>query len=139
MTLIDELLKADRKKVDDLRHGIFKSQRLADILEVTEKVEVDIREIPARRINDIASFQFDRKGNLDFSKTFDAKLMTCIEGIVNPDVRNKELQEHFGCSTAKDLVEKLFGSEVGELSDEISKISGIVENEEEDQEKEIKN
>ena len=100
-----------------------------------EPVEITIREIPSRRLNDIVAFQLDKKGNVDFAKTFETKLMVCLEGIVEPSMRNKDLQEHFGAKSGTDLAEKLFGSEVNEISDAISALSGLVGNEEE----EIKN
>lgn len=139
MNLVDQLLKSDAKKADELLEGIFKSKRLARILGKEEPVDVIIREIPSRRLNDLISYQFNRKGNMDYSKTFDAKLMSCIEGVVQPDLTNKELQEHFGCSTAKDLCERLFGSEVNDISDEIAKLSGVGEGGDDDDEEEIKN
>ena len=136
MTLVDELLKADAKKADELKTGTYLSERLAHVLGKDEPVEISIKEIASRRLNDILAYQIDAKGNVDFSKSFYARLMVCIEGITNPDLKIKELQAHFGVGTAKELAEKLFGSEVTEISDAISKLSGIVA---EDNEEEIKN
>ena len=90
MTLVEELLKADAKKADELKLGNFKSERLAKILGKKKAVEIQIQEIKSRRLNDIISYQVDRKGNFDTSKSFDAKIMACVEGIVNPDVKNKD-------------------------------------------------
>ena len=81
------------------------------------------------------SYQLDRKGEFDYSKTFDAKLMMVVEGVVEPDLKNKDLQEHFGCSKARELAEKLFQNEVTALSDAIAEISNV----EEASEDEIKN
>jgi hypothetical protein len=135
MNLVDQLLKADAKKINDLDTGVYKSKKLAKVLGQDEPVEITIREIPSRRLNDIVAFQLDKKGNVDFAKTFETKLMVCLEGIVEPSMRNKDLQEHFGAKSGTDLAEKLFGSEVNEISDAISALSGLVGNEEE----EIKN
>ncbi len=135
MNLVDQLLKADAKKINDLDTGVYKSKKLAKVLGQDEPVEITIREIPSRRLNDIVAFQLDKKGNVDFAKTFETKLMVCLEGIVEPSMRNKDLQEHFGAKSGTDLAEKLFGSEINEISDAISALSGLVGNEEE----EIKN
>lgn len=137
MNLVDELLKADAKKADELQKSVYFSKKLAHILGKKELVEITICEINPRRLNDLISYQINSKGNVDFSKTFDAKLMTCVEGITEPQLTNKDLQAHFGASSAKELCEKLFGSEVNEISDEIAKLSGI--NSESDNEEEIKN
>lgn len=135
MNLVDQLLKADAKKINDLNTSVYLSKKLAKVLGQDEPVEVTIREIPSRRLNEVIAYQLDKKGNVDFAKTYDTKLMVCLEGIVDPSMRNKELQEHFGAKTGTDLIEKLFGSEVNEISDAISALSGLTGNEEE----EIKN
>lgn len=140
MNLVDQLLKADVKKAEELETGVFQSHKLAKILGSEEEtVDVTIREVKSRRVNDIVAYQVDRKGRFDYSKTFDAKIMMCIEGIVDPDLRNKDLQKYFGCADAKELAEKLFGNEINELSDAISAISGVQTEEDEDLEDEIKN
>lgn len=132
MNLVDQLMKADAKKINDLDTGVYLSKKLAKVLGQDEPVEITIREIPSRRLNDIVAYQLDKKGNVDFAKSFDTKLMVCLEGIVEPSMRNKDLQEHFGAKTGTDLAEKLFGSEVNEISDAISALSGLVGNEEEE-------
>ena len=124
MNLVDELLKADSKSISDLKKDIFRSERLGEIIG-KEFVDVEIQEIPTRRFNDIVSYQVTSNGNIDFSKSFDAKLMLIIEGVSNPDLKDKKLQEHFGVMTAKDLAEKLFAREVNALSDKITNLSGI--------------
>ena len=137
MNLVDQLLKSDVKKVDELETGVFKSHRLAKIIGAKgETVDITIQEVKSRRLNDIVSYQVDKKGNFDYGKSFDAKLMLAIEGCIDPDLRNKELQAYFKCANAKELAEKLFGSEINELSDAISVLSGINA---EDNEEEIKN
>lgn len=138
MNLVDQLLKSDVKKIDELETGVFKSHRLAKLIGAeSETVDVAIQEVKSRRLNDIVSYQVDKKGNFDYAKSFDAKLMLAIEGCIDPDLRNKELQAYFKCANAKELAEKLFGSEINELSDAISVLSGI--NAEDDNEEEIKN
>nr|DAT23672.1 MAG TPA: tail assembly chaperone protein [Caudoviricetes sp.] len=138
MNLVDELLKMDSKKADELKKGVFKSKRLASLLGSKEEaVDVTISEIPSRRLNDIISYQFNKNGGFDMSKSYDAKLILCTEACVEPDLMNKSLQAHFDCKNARELCEKLFGFEVNELSDEISALCGITKNENE--EEEVKN
>lgn len=123
MNLVEKLLKADAKKADELATGTFESKRLARILGVDEAVKVSIQEIPSRRMNEIAGYSIDGKGNFQFEKSFDANLMACIEGVTNPNMRDKELQMHFGANNASQLCEKLFGSEASEISDAIAALS----------------
>lgn len=127
MDLVNSLLKADVKRANEFKTDVFLSDRLALILDVDSPVEVKIREINSRKFNDIAMYQVDSKGNIDFSRVYDAKLLTCIEGIVEPNLKDKELQSHFGVATAVDLCEKIFKSEVNELSDLITNLSGFAD------------
>lgn len=125
MNLVDELLKADAKTADELDTDTYTSKRLTKIIGSKELVTIKIRGVKSRRVNDIVAYQIDRHGDMDYSKTYDAKLMMCLEGIVEPNLRDKSLQEHFNCETAKDLCEKLFENEVTAISDAISALSGI--------------
>ena len=133
MNLVDQLLKADIKKADELETGIFHSKKLAKLIGSETPVDVQIREVKSRRLNDIVAYQFDKNGKTNFSKTYDTKLMLCLEGVVDPSLKDKTLQEHFECDNAKDL----FGYEVNGLSEEISKLSGVINDEDIDEE--IKN
>lgn len=136
MNIVDKLLKMDAKKAEELQTGTVKSKRLAKLLGEKE-AEIKIREIKSRRLNDIVSYQIDGKGNFDYAKSYDAKIMMCVEGITEPDLRNKDLQGHFGCKSAKELCEKLFGMEITMISDEISLLSGVETDT--DTEEEVKN
>lgn len=138
MNLVNELLEADVKKATELETGDVKSKRLAKILEKKDPVTVKIKELKPRRLNDISATQYKNNGNLDLGKTYDAKLLMCIEGCVDPDLMNKDLQAHFGCKSAKELAELLFRSEAGDIADAITGLSGIVANEEKNEE-EVKN
>lgn len=129
MNLVDQLLKSDVKTVDELEIGVFRSRKLAKIIGSKAPVEVKIREVASRRVNDIIAYQVDRNGKFDYSKTYDAKLMMVVEGVVDPDLRSKDLQSHFGCSNGRELAEKLFGSEINDLSDQISALSGMTSDE----------
>lgn len=42
------------------------------------------------------------------------------EGVINPDLKSKELQEHFGAINASDLAKILFKTEVPEIATEIA-------------------
>lgn len=133
MNIVDSLLKADAKKASELSEGVFKSKRLAKIIGAEKPVEVKIKELPTRRINDFAAYQTKPNGQTDITKTYDANLMACVEGCIEPDLRNGELQEHFGVKTAKDLAEKLFRAEAVDIAGEIAKLSGFnAENAEEE-------
>lgn len=139
MNLVDELLKADPSKSEELKTDVFESYSLAKILGLDGSIKVKVQQISERRVHDITAYQVKSNGKPDFSKVFDAELMFCTEGVVDPDLRNKDLQKHFGCSNAKELAEKLFSGEVSALSDAISVLSGRPAVEDDDVEDEVKN
>ncbi len=57
--------------------------------------------------------------------------------MVDPDLGDRQLQEHFGCANKKDLAIKLFGNEITSISDAIVDLSGYKS--EMEMEEEIKN
>ena len=132
--LLEQLIKADAKKADELEKTTFKSKKLAKILESVEPVEITLQEISPKRQNEIVGMAIDKKGNYDFTKSYDANALLCVEGIIEPDVKNSDLAEHFNCRTPKELVIKLFGNEVNEISAVLANINKV-----ENVETEIKN
>lgn len=137
MNLVEKLLRVDAGKADEKKEKKIISKRLGELMGANEGVEITIREISAKRMNDIVSKMYNNKGNFDMSKSFDAKAIACAEAVVEPDLKNKDLQEHFKCGTPKDLAIKLFGNEITHISDEIAALSGY--SDVEDTDEEIKN
>lgn len=127
MNLVEKLVKADTNKAYELKKGTFKSKRLAELIGEKEPVEVQIREIPQRKVNDLMAMQYSNKGNFQIERTFDAKLMSIVEGVVEPALNDKDLLTHFNAQSPKALAEVLFGAEVTALSDAIMEISGVVD------------
>jgi hypothetical protein len=124
MSLVDELMKADARKADEMVEGVFKSRQLAKILGKDEPVDVKIREISPRRKNELVATAYDGD-EVDFSKAFDANLKVIIAGVIDPPLKDKDLQEKFGCKMAIDLAEKLFKDEVNSLSTAIVSLGTI--------------
>lgn len=120
--LVDRLMKADKATIGELRTDVFYSQKLADIIGETEPVEIKIHELKARRMQAIQSDQIKNNGDVDFEKVYDAQLRMCVEGISEPNLKDKELQKHFGCSLATELCEKLFNSEAALIGDAIANL-----------------
>ena len=131
MNLIDKLMKADAAKADERLTGVFKSRQLARILGEKGTVDVEIRELSQRRKNELISSAVEGNGEIDVSKSYDANLKVLVAGITNPNLKDKDLQEHFGCKMAIDLAEKLFKSEVGDIAAEIFKLGTIDADEDE--------
>ena len=121
MNLVEQLLKADKTTLE-LETGVFYSKRLQKFLNAKEAVPVSIRQIPARKQGDISSMAFDKKGNKDASKLYDAYLMFCVQGVTDPSLKDEGLLKKFGAATPKDLAEKLFDDEVVDLANAITNL-----------------
>lgn len=136
MNLAEKLLQADANKAKEKKKGTYRSSKLGHILGV-KSVEIEITELSGRRISEIIGTSVNRKGEVDFTKSYDANLMMCVEGITSPSLRDKDLQAHFGVHNAKDLCEALFDTEVNEIAEAISTLSSLGDQKE--NEEEIKN
>ena len=137
MNLVEKLLKVDSTKADEFKTEKIVYKRLGVLTGAKGGEEITIREIPARRLNDLLARQYTAKGVFDMSRSFDAKALAVAEAVTEPDLKDKSLQEHFGCPSSKDLAIKLFGNEISGISDRIVTLSGLGEVEETDAE--IKN
>lgn len=125
MNLVEGLLKADQEKAKEYATRKFLSKRLAVVLGQDEPVEITIREVEIETIKNVQQFTTRRDGTMDSSKAFDANLILCAKGIVDPDLNNPELQKHFGASSAMDLAEILFRFEAAYIADAITKLSNM--------------
>lgn len=130
MNLIEKLIRADKDKAFKREEKKIKSARLSRIL--GEETEITITELSGKRLNDLSAMIMDKNGNKDFSKIQDVNLMYCVYGVIEPDLRDARLLEHFGAKTPKDLAAILFDSEAGKIAGEIVSLSGLSEETEEE-------
>ena len=124
MTVTEMLLKADTKKVEELNEGTFESAALAQALGKPGKIAIKIREIPARKMSEYIDGTVGSE-TYNTAKMFEASKKIVLAGVVDPDLKNKELQEYFGCRLGIDLVEKIFRNEVYAISEAIQNLSAF--------------
>src|SRR5690606_1579782 len=107
MSLIDKLLQLDVKKVVERPTKEFEVERLSKLL--GEKVIFKCQALDGETYADIqrSAIDISKKGNIRDMKLFDMKVMTCVEGIIEPSLKDKRLLEHFGAPTPKELVKKM--------------------------------
>ena len=104
-----------------------------------EPVMIRVWALSGDQYTDITTRMMDKKGNADFAKAYDVNALLVVEGVIEPDLKNKELQKHFGATTPKELAKILFpGGELTEIANKITELSGFNSPEDEDEE-EIKN
>lgn len=132
MNLVEKLMQADIGKCKEIEKATVKSKRLAWITGDEKTVDVEIQEVDQRRMNEILAMQFDKKGDFDPSRVYDAQLLTLVEGITYPPLKDKMLQAHYKCDSPKELAETLFRGEAKMIADKIAELSGGEELEEDE-------
>lgn len=133
MNLIEKLIRLDKEKVQERDTKKIKSERLSKLLGV--ETEITIKELSGKKLNDLTQIIITKDGRKDFSRMYDLNLMYCAEGVVEPNLKDGALQEHFGVKTPKDLAALLFDAEAGKIAGEIIALSGMGK----DAEEEVKN
>lgn len=132
--LMNALLSKDRATAMQMEHKEIKSKKLSKL--TGEDFDIEIRELTPREISNIQALGTDSEGNIIPEKALDTAIRTCVQGVIFPDLKDKEIQNQYGCSNANDLCEVLFGMEVVNVSAEIMELSTY---EIEDAVEEIKN
>lgn len=130
MNLIEKLLRIDKEKATERQKKKIYSSHLSRIL--GERTEITITELSGKRLNDLTAMVTDRSGNKDYTKMQGMNLMYCVYGVVEPDLRDQRLMEHFGVKTPKDLAEILFDAEAGKIAGEIVSLSNLTNEAEEE-------
>lgn len=131
MSIIDKLLQLDAGKLK-LPEQEVEIKRLSKIL--GEKAIFKIKAIDGATYADIQRMviDFSKRGDVKDIDMYKLQVLTIIEGVVEPNLKDKKLLEHFNCPTPEDLVRKLLlPGEITDLYNRITELSGFeVESEE---------
>jgi len=139
MSLIDKLLTTDAGKLTEKPCKTHEIKRLTEKLKV--KFELQLEALKPERYAEIQrqSVNINKKGGIKDFNLFDMQVLTLIDGIKEPDMRNKKLLDHFSAVTPKELIAKLFLSgEIADIYNEINILSGY-EPDDDEADEEIKN
>ncbi|WP_125154305.1 phage tail assembly chaperone [Clostridium rectalis] len=123
---IDLLLKSDVSKIKRPTRKV-KIKSLSEAL--GEDIIFTLQAVPMSIYNSIqescVSLEDDEINNIDTNKI---QLLTVLEGIKEPDLKSKELIEHFKTHTPIELLETMFNDKPGEIAalyKEINELSGF--------------
>ena len=133
MSLIDKLLQMDKSKLMEMPTKEVEFERLTKLLD--EPFNVKCKAIDGERYADIqrSAVDLNKKGGLRDINLFEMQVLTVIDGVVEPSLKDKRLLAYFGCVTPKELVKKLFlAGEIAELSNIITELSGYDKDEDEE-------
>ncbi len=120
MNLVEKLMRAGEMEKET---ATLRSQHLSNLL--GEETSITIREVTGRQLSAVHE---RAKGEGD--SAYESTLLCCMFGVIEPDLKNEKLQEHFKVTTPKDLCEKLFSAEAYPIAEKILELSGATSNEE---------
>lgn len=138
MSLFNDLLEADVAKSEERPTKEVEIKSLSKKL--GKKAVVTIQAVDPARNAEIQrkAVTFGKNGTKDID-IFLLHSLTVVEGVKEPNLRDKQLLAHFNASTPKELVKKLFlAGEIADLYTEIMELSGYV-TDDEDEEATLKN
>lgn len=137
MSLVDKLMAIDKGKFAEGQTGELQAKRLSEIL--GEPVVIKVKALSGDQYTDITTRLVDKRGNADFSKSYDVNALLVVEGVVEPSLKDKDLQAHFGAATPKELAKLLFpGGELTDVANKITELSGFAQSDK-DVEEDVKN
>lgn len=134
MSLIDKLLQMDKSKLMEMPTREVEMPRLSQVL--GENFTVKCRAIDGERYADIqrSAIDLNKKGGLRNINLYEMQVLTVIDGVVEPSLKDERLLAYFGCVTPKELVKKLFlAGEIAELSNVITELSGYDKSDDEEE------
>lgn len=138
MNLVDKLLAVDVDKLKEKKTAKFEIKRLSKL--IGEPFEVTLQELNTQLYQNLQLEVLDKKGNVDYEKSYDISCKTILKAVVDPDLKNEELQRHFGAGDPLDLVKILFkGNDLTNAAEIVGNLSGFSTEEIEDEEEALKN
>lgn len=138
MNLVDKLLAVDATKLKEKKTAKFEIKRISKL--IGEPFEVTLQELSTQLYQNLQLEVLDKKGNVDYEKSYDISCKTVLKAVVDPDLKNEELQRHFGAGDPLDLVKILFkGNDLTNAAEIVGNLSGFSTEEIEDEEEALKN
>ena len=132
------LMKLDRDKVMEVPTAEIKADHISKLL--GEDQYITIEALSGDKYMDLISTARNKKNELEPSKMYRAQALIVVDGIKEPSLKNEELQQHFGASSAIDLAKILFpGGELVDVFTEIATLSGFIDADDDGIEEEVKN
>lgn len=121
--IVNILLELDPEKLARKSRKEIEIKRLSGV--IGAPFMVTVAAISGDRYSELAGNMVDEDGEVDYSLAHEMNLLLALEGIVQPDMKDKELMKHFGCATPKDLMDKFFnGGEIATIADAVTELSG---------------
>ena len=129
MSLTQKLLQIDKGEFQKEKFLEVKAKSLAKIM--GEEVVLKFRALSGKEYTSLASTAMSDKGGVDYAKAYDVNALIICEALMEPSLKDEELQKHFGVASPKDLAFLFFpGMELTVLADKVTKFSGFSDGDE---------
>lgn len=139
MSLLDKLLAADLKNINEKETTFFEVKRLSNKLGF--KFDLKLQALSPKRYAEVQKqvVNVNKKGETEVN-LFELQCLALIDGVIEPSLKDKNLLEKFEVVTPKELINKLFLSgEVVDIYNEINNLSGYEKDNDINVDEEIKN
>ena len=129
MSLTQKLLQIDKGEFQKEKFLEVKAKSLTKIM--GEEVMLKFRALSGKEYTSLASTAMSDKGGVDYAKAYDVNALIICEALMEPSLKDEELQKHFGVASPKDLAFLFFpGMELTVLADKVTKFSGFSDGDE---------
>lgn len=135
MNLAEKLMAVDRKEFDKIEKKEVHSRQLSKLLGV--EAVVTVQAVDGDLLSGLMASGMGAHGEMDYGRLYSTNAKIAAAGIVDPNLKDENLLKHLGAATPADAAKKIFKGEISKISDEISRLSGYLD--EETTDKEIKN
>ena len=135
--VLEKLLRMDAKKITERPTRTYEVKRLSNIMGTP--FIVTLQSIPAELYSDIQNESVEiKKGNVSGVNIQKLQFDTVIAGMKDPNLKDKQLLQHFDVLTPVQLVNKLFiPGEISDMASIVSELCGFTS--QKDVDEEIKN
>lgn len=131
MNLVEKLLAVDKGIIAKEEQREIVSKQMTKLLGSDKPVKITVKAIDGDTFTALSAAGSDDQGNFEIDKAYDTTAKIVAAGLVNPDLKNKDLQAHVGASDPADAAKKIFKGEVTRIGTIISELSGFGEIDEE--------
>ena len=123
--ILQKLMKMDASKLSERPTKDYEVKRLSKLM--GEPFVLKLQSIPADLYSDIQSDCIDiKKSSVDTIDLYKLQFRTIVEGVQEPNLKDKDLMAHFNVKTPIDLVNKLFiPGEISDISAQITSLCGF--------------